>query len=179
MEIADFIIALVALVVALMGVPPFLGMMYGKPAIQVSFDESFETNGKYLLCVIRNLPITNRFLKLVGVTSTPTEVLALFDIQEYGTQKIIASAFRARLTNSANHMRGLSLVAKPPFPVAFTLAIHDQNGAHALNYAPSEKKTVDLPPGEYVAAVKIGLDDGTLFKSRTFTVGDIKERTCW
>ena len=99
MELLNFAIAAVGLVVAIVAlviaVPPFAQMIHGPPKVRLAFDVSTEQGATLLLCAIHNLPVNSWFLKKIGVTRTPTEVFAVFDIREHGTNKIIVNSFRA------------------------------------------------------------------------------------
>jgi len=127
---------------------------------------------KVLLCSIHNLPIRNRALKTMHVTRTPTEIFAMFDIREHGTNRIVASAFRPELTDMKSHTHGLTLTSRPPLPVIFTVVEHGDKGAFTLNFAPSEKAQLPLPPGEYFAEVKIASEETAVDQvARSFTIG--------
>ena len=95
---ADTIIGVFALIVGvvalLFALPPFFQMMSGGPKVRVSFDDTTERGVRFLLCSVHNLPIRNWALKTMHVTRTPTEIFAMFDIREHGTNRIVASAFR-------------------------------------------------------------------------------------
>ena len=177
MEIAGLILGLVALVIA---IPPLLQMVYGRPKIRVGFDMSTEQGAKLLLCNIYNRPITNWFLKKIGVTLTPTDVFASFDIREHGTNKIIASAFRARLHDAKANTTGLSLAAKPSLPVVFVVIEHDDKGAITIDHAPSQTKELRLELGEYFADVKIAWGEATVRAvAQSFTIDANKDATHW
>jgi hypothetical protein len=126
MELLNFAIAVVAIVVAIaavvIAVPPFAQMIHGRPKIRLAFDVSTEQGAKLLLCTVHNLPVNSWFLRKIGVTRTPTEVFASFDIRQHGTKKIVVNSFRARLTDGRNPdaMR-LILVARPGPPLVFLI----------------------------------------------------------
>ena len=175
MEMTNFIIGVVALIVGvvamLMAAPPFFQMIYGRPKIRIRFDSTIERGFNVLLCNVYNQPVTNFFLKKLGVTRTPTDVFASFDVREHGTNKIIANSFRANLFDGKANVSGLTLVAKPPLPIVFSIVEHGDKGAFAHDYAPSQTKSVLLPPGEYFADVKIASGEYTVQTvAQSFTV---------
>ncbi len=184
MEFTNFIIGIVALIVALiataMAVPPFLQLIYGRPEVRVRFDATVEQGVNILLCNIYNLPVTNFYLKAIGVTRVPTDVFASFDVREHGTNKIIANSFRASLFDGKANVSGLSLTVKPPIPVTFTIVQHGDNGATVHDYAPSQQKILTLSPGEYFADVKIASAEYTVDAvARSFTVDIDKFASHW
>jgi hypothetical protein len=185
MELLNFAIALVALAVAvvavMIAVPPFAQMIHGHPNIRLAFDTSTEQGAKLLLCAIHNLPVNSWFLRKIGVTRTPTEVFASFDIREHGTNKIIANSFRARLMDGRNpDATGLILVARPGPPVVFVVIEQSDREARAINYAPMQGGTVALPPGEYFADVRLAWGESTVNAiAQSFTVDANKDVTHW
>jgi len=185
MELLNFVIGVVALVVAIMAVviavPPFAQMIRGRPKVRLSFDVSTEQGAKLLLCAIHNLPINSWFLKKIGVTRTPTEVFASFDIREHGTNKIIVNSFRARLTDGRNaDAMGLILIARPGPPLVFVVVEQRDREATAINYEPMQCAKVALSPGEYFADVKVAWDESTVnVIAQSFTVDANKDVTHW
>jgi hypothetical protein len=185
MELLNFVIGIVALVVAIVAVviaiPPFAQMIRGRPKIRLAFDATTEQGAKLLLCAIHNLPVNNGFLRKIGVTRTPTEVLASFDIREHGTNKIIVNSFRARLTDGRNaDAVGLLLVARPGPPLVFVVVEQGDQEARAINYAPMQCAKVALPPGEYFVDVKIAWGENAVNAiAQSFTVDTNKDGTHW
>jgi hypothetical protein len=180
----NFWIGIAALVVAfaalLLALPPLLQMICGRPRVKIKFDVTTEQNAKFLLCAVYNLPIRQRLLKTLGVTRSPTEIFAAFDIREHGTKKIVASAFRARLRDVKSDTDGLAVTIRPTLPIIFTIVEQDDAGASTFNHAPSETRRVKLPPGEYFADVSIASDEMTVRKvAQSFTVAAVKDATDW
>ncbi len=184
MEFTNFIIGMIALVVGIvamvMAAPPFFQMIYGRPKIRIRFDSTVERGVNLLLCNIYNLPVTNFFLKMLGVTRSPTDVFASFDVREHGTNKIIANSFRASLFDGKANVSGLTLVVKPPLPIVFSIMEHGDEGAFAHDCAPSQHKSWPLPPGEYFADVKIASGEYTVQAvAQSFTVDADKFASHW
>jgi hypothetical protein len=180
----DFWLAIAALIVGVVAIPialpPFLQMMCGKPKVRIKFDTTVEQNTKLLLCCIFNVPIRHWFLQRIGVTRLPTDVFASFDIREHGTNRIIASAFRAKLWDSKSNTEGLALTIRPPLPIVFTIVTHPDQGAFSTNNAPSLPQDMRLQPGEYIADVSIASDEQTVRKvAQSFTVAPHKDATDW
>jgi hypothetical protein len=124
MELANFVIGIVALVVAvvaaILAIPPFAQFIFGVSDVKLRFGESSEQDHKLLLCKIYNLPIKSRFLRAIGIARPPAEVFASFDIREHGTNKIVASAYRALLTGGRNaDVVSLTLMSRPGPPNSF------------------------------------------------------------
>src|SRR5262249_53305349 len=155
-------------------------MIYGRPKIRLAFDISTEQGRKFLLCLIHNLSINRWFLRKLGVTRTPTEVFASFDIREHGTNKIIANSFRARLQDTRNAANGLTLVARPGPPLLFVVVEQSDQDAITANYAPMQSAKVALPPGEYFVDVKVAWGESTVNAiAQSFTIDPNKDITHW
>jgi hypothetical protein len=183
-EIANFIIGVAALVIGavatIIAVPPFLQMIYGRPKILVRFDESVEQGANLLICNIYNRPITNWFLKKIGVARNATDVFASFNVRELGTNEILANAFRASLFDGKANMSGLSLASKPSLPIVFVVVEHNDSGAITINHAPSQSKKLVLKPGEHLADVKIAWGEYAVSAvSQSFTIDTDKFSTHW
>jgi len=177
LAVAALVVAVVALIFAL---PPLLQMMQGGPVIKIHFDATTEQDAQFLLCRVFNMPVRNLFLRMIGVARAPTEVFAVFDIREHGTNKIVANSFRARLTDVRDHTHGLVLTVKPSLPVIFTVVEHEPKGAFCASYAPSELQRLPLPPGEYFVDVTIAWGEATVRKvAQSFTVAGDRFATHW
>ena len=104
----------------------------------------------------------------------------MFDVREHGTKRILASAFRAELTDLKSHTHGLVLLNRPPLPVIFTVVQHNDEGAFTFNHAPSERERKPLAPGEYFATIKIASGEATVDQvDYSFTIGQSRDRTTW
>jgi hypothetical protein len=145
----------------------------------LSFAESSEQGATLSLGRIDNRPILNRFLKVLGVIRADTTVFGAFDIREHGTNKIIGSAFRAKLTDASSNEDGLSLTLQAPLPLLFVVVEHADNGATTTSYATSGKQCVSLPQGEYFAESRIGFHGGVVVGRRSFTIAGKKDGTYW
>jgi hypothetical protein len=184
MELLNLAIGVVALLVAIVAVviavPPFAQMSYGRPKVRLLFDVSTEQGAKLLLCAIHNLPVSS-VLRKIGVTRTPTEVFASFDIREHGTNKIIVNSFRARLMDGRSaDIMGLKLVARPGPPLVFVVVEQKDREATAINYEPMQSAKVTLSPGEYFADVRVAWGDNTVNAiAQSFTVDANKDVTHW
>ena len=169
-------IGLVSLAVA---VPPFIQMIYGKARATLDFDESVENGARVLLGRLHNRPISNWFLRRLGVQRDGVAVFVNFDIREHGTNKILASHFRATLIDPKSGAEGLSLILEEPVPLIFVLIQHSDGGATTANSAPGERRNITIPPGEYFVEIQCGSRYGALRKRKSLTVGEKKELTFW
>ena len=180
---AGVVVGIIGIVIAtaalVMAIPPFLDLVCGKPSIRLSFADSAEQGAKFLLGRIDNRPIMSAFLKAMGITRADARVFATFDIREHGTNKILASSFRAKLTDSASHEDGLTLTLQAPLPLVFVIVRHDDKGATAINHAPSEEQILSLSPGEYFAEASVGFHGGVVVNKKSLTISPNKDATCW
>jgi hypothetical protein len=184
MELANFVIGIVALMVAvvaaIIAIPPFAEFIFGVSKVKLRFGESSEQDHKLLLCEIHNLPIKSRFLRAPGITRSPAEVFASFDIREHGTDKIVGSAYRALLTDGRNaDVASLTLMSRPGPPIVFVIVQHGDKGAATRNHAPMQQSNVMLPPGEYFADLKVAWGEAVSAAAKSFTVASSKDGTYW
>jgi hypothetical protein len=161
-------------------VPPFAEFIWGGSKVKLRFGESSEQGHKLLLCEIHNLPVKSRFLRAIGITRSPAEVFASFDIREHGNNKIVASAYRALLTDGRNaDVESLTLISRPGPPIVLVIVQHGDNGATATNHAPMQQSTAMLPPGEYFADLKVAWGEAVSAVAQSFTVNSSKDGTYW
>jgi hypothetical protein len=85
---------------------------------------------------ISNPPVKNRFLRFIGVRRDGVSVFAQFDIRLHGTNAIVASHYRPRLTSLNTNEAAMSVAVEPPLPVVFTVVEHGAHGARTINDAP-------------------------------------------
>jgi hypothetical protein len=128
MEAAGLIIAIVALLLGVFGIPPFLQMIFGAPQIDIGFAASESEDGqtKILLCHVKNRPVTNPLLLKLGVTRQPIEVDTFFEIYRKGHEDRVLGITEAKLSFGAQP-HGQRRTLSGPFPAAFNFGVFFEN----------------------------------------------------
>ena len=86
---AGTVLGIIAFIMAL---PTFLQMKYGLPKILVKFEDDILTQSRFLVCRVRNQPLTSGFLAKCGVTRSPVlDLTARLTISERGTGRILVN----------------------------------------------------------------------------------------
>ena len=98
MSWAGFWLGVVALLISLVTLPTALQMFFRRPKVEIEFDSNYLDGMHRLKCHIFNRGIKSKFLRRLGVVRTPVEISASASISEYGTNKMIVSLLRARLS---------------------------------------------------------------------------------
>ncbi|MGH6819180.1 MAG: hypothetical protein ACREC1_10470 [Methylovirgula sp.] len=159
--------------------PPFLQLRLGRPAPFASFAMSHEQGMTLLLGCIDSRPV-NKLLSFLGVRREGAPVFVIYDIREHGTNRIVVSAFRAMLSDTASHNRSICQMLQPPLPLVYVVVQHDdKNGATVENHAPGDHKLITLDEGEYFVDARIGFQDGVIPKRQSFTIAGTKDGTQW
>jgi hypothetical protein len=92
-------ISIIALVLALVALPPTFQMIFGRPRLRTEFKEDITGAGKRLICEISNVPVRSRSLRFIGVRRDAAAILADFQVREVGTNKVIVNMTRALLAD--------------------------------------------------------------------------------
>jgi len=177
MEIASFIIGVIALAVGLMAIPTILQMFFGRPHLVFEADDFTGPEGRILVLKINNPPITNKFFRLCRVEREAGEVMGFFDIQELGTGRIVASTVAGLMQCAPLETMGLSARTLPGFSVGMTV-IGTRNGqAQIVDARPA--RTEPIASGRYVARIVIQRGQDTYRIDQTFRVSDVDHETIW
>jgi hypothetical protein len=94
-------ISIVALLLALVALPPTFQMFFGRPCLRTRFTEQITADGKLLLSEISNAAVRSKVLRSIGVRRESATVFADFRVREVGTEKIIVDTTRTLLSDIA------------------------------------------------------------------------------
>jgi hypothetical protein len=86
MVLAAFIISIIAVVVALVAIPPFIQMYYGQPRLKVVFDNLV---GYWIYCKIQNIPIRSILLRMLRVKRDSVKISVEMGLIDINTGKIL------------------------------------------------------------------------------------------
>jgi hypothetical protein len=176
-ETASFVIGIIALLVGIMAIPTILQMFFGRPRLTFEADDFTGSEGRILVLAIKNQPVTNRFLRLVGVEREAGDVIAFFDIQEMGTGRIVTRAVTGLLSCAPLRTVGLQARALPNFTVGLTVISTRNGNASILDARP--EKTMPIAPGHYVAHIAIARGQDTYRIDQNFRVATVDHETIW
>jgi hypothetical protein len=177
METAGFIVGIIALLVSIMAIPTILQMFFGRPRLTFEADDFTGPEGRILVLAIKNPPITNRFLRLMGVERESGDVIAFFDIQELGTGKLIARTVTGLLQCAPLQTIGLQARSLPGFTVGLTVISTRESSASIVDARP--EKVIAISPGHYIAHIAVVRGQDTYRIDQTFTVGRVDHETIW
>jgi hypothetical protein len=177
---AALVISIIALVLALVALPPTFQMFFGRPRLRARFTEQNRGDGKLLLCEISNAPVAPRVLHLIGVHRESATIFADFRVREVGSEKVIVDTTRALLADIvANGAKGeLRARLDDHFPMAFLCAIHLNNAQPAIMNVHKNMKTI-LSSGRYRVDVEITCGVKLYCEAHELSVGTKPGETYW
>lgn len=89
MEVAAFVISIVALAVAVVTLPTVFQMWFGRPLLNIKVQEHNRSTGqKDFMCEIYSSPVDFMLLRKIGVTRDDITVGAGFEVSEFRTKKM-------------------------------------------------------------------------------------------
>lgn len=177
LEVAGFAVGVIALVVGIMAIPTILQMFFGRPHLTFEADDFTGPDGRILVLAIKNPPITNRFLRLVGVEREAGDIIAFFDIQELGTGKLIARTVTGLLQCAALQTMGLQARSLPGFTVGLTVIATRDGNASIVDARP--ERAIPIGPGHYIAHIALVRGQDTYRIDQHFRVAKIDHETIW
>jgi len=174
MEIASFVIGIIALVIGLVTLPTAFQMWWGQPKFQIKFDKSLEDNGLTLLFAVHNLPIKSALLRFLGVVRVAPAIGATYTISEFGTNKIIASHKRVKLQTDIDDAK-YTVRLESVLPGVATFLMYVNGHPRLFDYHNDE--IISIEPGEYVIRASIIYIDTLYEKSARIHLDALPERT--
>jgi hypothetical protein len=173
---ASFTIGAVAFIMA---VQPFTQAIWGRPKIQLSYDE-FEGR---LFCLLQNVPIRERILKILCVTRMPIQDLSVeFSIYHKDTKLPVLLGVGERILQF-----GGSVSRHITLPASITCAWLDVAMMHnnkkiAIcvdegDIIKPKKKYLDV--GRYEISIIISADGKQIFKDKDFIISDENPYAYW
>jgi len=177
MELAGFIVGVVALVVGTMAIPTILQMFYGRPRLTFEADDFTGPEGRILVLAIKNPPISNKFLRLVGVEREAGDIIGFFDIQELGTGRLIARTVTGLLNCAPLQTIGLQARSLPGFTVGMTVISTREGLAHIVDARP--ERSISISPGHYIAHIAVVRGQDTYRVDQTFRIARVDHETIW
>lgn len=176
MEFAGLIVAFVALLLAVVALPPVFQMYFGRPKLVVGTDAFTGSEGRALLITIKNRP-TGRLLKIIGVKRETGDVRAHFDILKLGSNEVISAANSGQMHNALTRENGLVVRAIPGFTTGCTV-VHFRNGVASIINARETQFKV-LPEGHFIVSAQIICGEQIYRLAKVMAIGQEAHKTFW
>ena len=151
-----FIIAVIALVVAIMVLPTVFQMIWGKPLISIKFSEIDSKDNAYskiLECELINLPLDNPILRQLGVYRRTAEGVAVLCSISEGINPI--KAFVPSIPSLPSNF----------MPFSFPVICVDKKGSVFI--FSQESQHMLLPSGLYTIGIIVTVEGITTFTNST------------
>jgi hypothetical protein len=177
LEVASFVIGVIALVVGIMAIPTILQMFFGRPHLTFEADDFTRPEGRILTIATKNQPVKSRFLRFVGVEREAGDLMAFFDIQELGTGRILVRSVTGLLNCAPLRTVGLTARALPNFTVGLVVISTREGNASIIDARP--ERIMPIAPGHYVAHIAIARGQYTYRIDQTFRVATVDHETIW
>jgi hypothetical protein len=153
MELAAFVIALVALI---MTMPYILQLIFGQPKLGIAFDhDDSDDQGRIIRIRIMNKPVSNRLLTTLKVARLPAQGLHLIiQVFDASTRKAITKSFVGEMGLSPSD-RTIRVTLPPSIvPINARLARWQRSTNSAILFA---DRDIPLPEGKYIVGIRIEL----------------------
>jgi hypothetical protein len=160
-----------------MSISPFTQMMWGRPKLKFEFVEFTGTDGKNLICQIKNEPVENRFHKFVGVTRDTGELNASLTLIEQGTRKIIIPHVPVNINDAASRQMGTVVNCRPHLSVMFPVIHCTDHGPIVFDLRRNEE--IPIPDGIYMAVILVICDDRPHKLNKSMQINSDPTRTFW
>jgi hypothetical protein len=166
-EVLGIVLGTAALVVGLVALPTVFQMFGGAPKIEARFASHHEGDQKQFYCLVQNVPITNRALKLLRVTRTPCDVGAGIVIRRGDKRgENFTEVIHADWTDPNERTATLATM----IPRSFNVAVW--SGDKAITFDPTKEKGVLLlPEGDYYVGVALIYGHSTKAVERGLHIG--------
>jgi hypothetical protein len=179
MEITALVIGVLALIMA---VPSALQMFFGRPRLRIAFEYSDVDVARRLVCIIRNAPIENAFLKRI-VVRDQVAISANFLMRETGNDRVMLDTSRAYLIDFGENQERAKprprVILSDYWPAMFTCVVHMRENQYATAMNLETDQTVILPPGRYRVEIIVTGGHAPLSVHREFTIGQRPDTTYW
>jgi hypothetical protein len=170
------IIGLVALVV---GIPPFIQMMWGRPKITTDFSFFDEEGSRLLICKIRNARIKNKILRVIRVKRDSVDIDVFVSVRKNDSKKFLLEDSRATIALGHN-LPAIRQNLTSSFSAIVSIALYNREGGAIMSPGSNDDfDLIEVAPGEYVADIKITAADNHFWEIRKFVIGESAEKTFW
>ena len=167
-----------------MATPSILQMLWGRACIETEFTVSAMGSERSLSIFLKNPPVQNRILKIVGVKrETVQSLTAEIRISEFGSKRIIVPIRHARLFSDEDTSdKGSNRIVLPPtYSVAASImvAMWDNKNNLAVILGDRLRENLLLGEGYYYAQIIIFVDGEPKEIARQFVIGKKADDLMW
>ena len=167
-----------------MATPSIFQMFWGRACIETEFEVSARGSERSLLIFLRNPPVQNRIMRILGVKrETVQSLTAEIRISEFGSKKIIVPIRHARLFSDEDTSdKGSNRIVLPPtYTVAASImvAMWDNKNKKAVILGDRLRQPLLLDEGYYYAQIIIFVDGEPKEFSRQFVIGKNADDLIW
>jgi hypothetical protein len=167
-----------------MATPSIFQKLWGRPILKHEFERGAEGKDRFLAVHLKNPPVRNRILRILGVRRDSIQSLTVsFRIIEYGSGKIL-DPVRQAILYSDEYVKdgGRYRIALPPtYSVGanFIIAIADADAKRV--FVPQDRLRTHLliPPGYYQVVIAFMVDGEPIKVIRQFKVGKKADDLVW
>lgn len=168
---------ILAVVGIAMGVQPFLKMWYGNPKLEFRFDIEDTPPFCFYECHIFNVPITNKFLRKMGVRrDTAQDVSAAYEILKKPTGEVVCPSTTVQIKTQTGVVAQRIVLPASYSPSIFAIFYLDKNTSEA--FVARDNKLL-LPMGSYYARVTVVEGEEIFITGCNFTVDDKHPFVYW
>jgi hypothetical protein len=155
-EIWQWAFGIIGLVAFLMAIQPFIQAIWGRPKLVVDFKVECTDNEEFLNCLIRNIPVTNRILKMLFVYRNPIDDLfAQYKILAQNDRKQLSAVFKVKFqTQQGQKLERITLPASYQ-SISFPIIAYDKKTSMAFTMGIAKDKVLCLKGGVFLVQVDI------------------------
>jgi len=173
---ASFVMAIVALVLAIATLPTAFQMFWGQPKLSVETDVIKQDGMALLRVKLSNNQIKSRFLANLGVMRAPVVISGSYEIFETNTHRQIGPFIR--LLIATENENGKSVLLHPMLYATASIACFSEQSGCVL--VDGDNSGPVISPGAYYARIRLLTSHTKTYEAnKHFVVGTIAESVYW
>jgi len=167
-----------------MATPNIFQRILGRPILKIEFETGAQEAHRFLLVNLKNPPVTNKVLKMLGIKRDSIQSLTIsFRVVEYGSGKVI-DPVRQAIIYSDEYVKdtGRYRIALPPthsVGANFMIAIADGETKQVFIPQDRLREHLLIPPGYYQVIIAFMVDGNPIKVIRQFKVGAKADDLIW
>lgn len=167
-----------------MATPSIFQMLWGRPLLEMQFEEYVENKERVLLIFLKNPPVKRRILRILGVRREAAQSITVeFRILEVGSNRIIVPIRQARIYSDDDPTdEGRNRISLPAtYSVAASVILIRWDTQEKKAFVAHDRLRQELPLeyGQYQADVILIVDGDPKIIHRQFVVGKKADDLVW
>jgi hypothetical protein len=146
-EIASFVISLVALGIGLLSLPTIFQMYWGAPIITLETNKSHKEDWHVLRIYVQQPMVENKLMRRLGVLRQPTDVTVRYEVIENPTGRLVLESQFPKLKTDKEYGRLVTLSGF--FPAIFSVATKNGSEAFLISHDDENGNNIPLDAGRY------------------------------